>query len=921
MIRGDVRGLRRLSAALALMFILATFAVGLPAARPASGAQPQPIQGASLANASRITFLPLVARPLDPVIPPQIFNSELFLRPVPLQQVQRGAILSVEYRYTNGGPGVVANDTIRIAYPPQLVLFDSVSAAPGDGYLVHDSQAVVVAVRNVRAGETRTGRVNFYVRFNAGVGQRIRLVASFTCGAGLRCNSNTAEVEVVRNESELPSGGTFTMSVTPDRGEAGTAHTFQGFGFIPGEEFRTWLNTPDGVAPLTISGRADANGRIWFTFGTWGLRSGFYSMVAHGVSSGVENVGPFIVQLNGSPGSLETFAAPAPGGLSLAPAAPVYAEPAQVERGSGGIGGRVLDAAGAGVAGVVVEVHNSENTLVEVARSGPGGSWFVASGLVSGAYTVTARPGVTNDPALIYFGRATVANVAVVEPNLTSGVDIKLPAAGGLRGSFPDALAGVRVQAVLNVNGTDTVVGGALSDATGVYTLTNLAAGSGYTLRYDPSAARGGGALGFAEIPNLTVTAGQISEVTNVAAKKKVVKEKGALSGRVSGPGGTPVADVIVVITQLSDAATGTQLVRVTRTDASGVYHSEGLPLGEYRVQFLTLFSRNPATSLLSGSSVAPVVVAAGTTTVQDVQLVAGATVSGVVRGDNAAGLAGVFVLARDANADRSVRATTRSAEDGSYTLSGLTAGAYTLEFLTSRALSETVQAYAGGQQPVTVVAGATVTGINITLSQGSRISGLVQSDTNTPLEGVRVVFVAEPEGGTASIVGATQTAADGRYRSPGLAPGRYKVFFTSFLSPNADTRQYQSRFYNNAATLGTAQAIVIGNERTTLTADATLALGGTISGRVSAAASGENLAGVFVIARDANGIVGGAVTDVEGRYNLTGLPPGEVTLSFNPDFAPSAVTRSYTGVTSPLLPVVVGASLTRDEALNQDAP
>jgi hypothetical protein len=906
------RSMRRLAGALALLFTLAAFAVALPAARPASGAQPQPPQSVSLANASRVVFMPVVARSSDPVLPPQVFNTELFLRPVPLQQVQRGTILSVEYRYTNFGPGVLAGDTIRMAYPPQLVLFDSVSAAPGDGYLAHDSQAVFVAVRNVQAGETRTGRVNFYVRFNAGEGQRIRLGASFTCGASLRCDSNTAEVEVVRNESELPSGGTFTMSVTPDRGAPGTAHTFQGFGFIPGEEFRTWLNTPNGVTPLEISGRADANGRIWFTFGTWGLERGFYSMVAHGVASSVENVGPFIVQVNGQPGSLNTLAAAAPGGLSLATTAPVRAEPAQVERGSGGIGGRVLDTAGAGVAGVVVEVHNSDGALAAVARSGPNGNWFVASGLANGFYTLTARPGATNDPALAFFGSATRSGIAVVEPNLTGGITITLPAAGGLTGRFPDALAGVRVQALLN----ETVVGGALSDATGVYTLTNLAPGSGYTLRYDPRAARGGGALGFYERTGVTVSAGELSTVPDSAAKKRVVLSKAALSGRVTGPDGTtPVADVIVVITQLSDAATGAQLVRVTRTDADGVYHSEALPLGQYRVTFLTLFSRNAATSQLSGTSVA-VDLSAGGAVVQDVQLAAGATISGLVSGADG-GLAGTFVLARDA--DGRVRATTRSAEDGAYTLGGLTAGAYTLEFLTTRALDEAVRAYANGRTTVTL--GTTALTENITLSLGSRISGLVQASApSTPLEGVRVVFVAEPEGGTATVVGATQTDADGRYRSPGLAPGRYKVFFTSFHSPNAVTRQYQSRFYDDAGTLGTAQVIVLGTERTTVTADATLALGGTISGRVSAADSGENLAGVFVIARDASdSMVGGAVSDAAGRYSLTGLPPGEVRLSVNPDFAPSAVTRSYTGASSDPLTVVVGESVTQDVVLNQD--
>ncbi|NCC37234.1 MAG: carboxypeptidase regulatory-like domain-containing protein, partial [Chloroflexia bacterium] len=334
--------------------------------------------------------------PPPPLFPPR----QVTIRPVPLTQVQRGATLSVEYRFRNqSSTDIIASDTLQVIYQQRLLTFTSVSPAPGDRYLFHDGSAVAVEVTNVAPGEERRGRINFFVRRDAPLQSQIGLFAVFRCSPSQTCNSNLAEVEVIANQDETTNGGTFAMGVSPDRGPIGTAHIFQGSRFLPGEEFRTWLNLPGGgVMPLSITGNADAQGNIRFTFGSGGLtQAGFYSMVAHGMSSSVQNVAPFIVQINGQPATMPGMA----GGSDLMlPVTPFEVPATPILAGTGGLAGTVRDATGTGLAGIVVEVLDSQGDIITVTRTITDGAYAIATGLETGTYTVKALPGATGDPSV-----------------------------------------------------------------------------------------------------------------------------------------------------------------------------------------------------------------------------------------------------------------------------------------------------------------------------------------------------------------------------------------------------------------------------------------------------------------------------------------------------------------------------------------
>lgn len=889
--RRQVRTLSLLTALLALLATLVGAGLG--------GAGTQAAGGQLAAASGRVVRLPFVGN-APQVIPPATVNANLTIRPVPLTEVQRGRSLSVEYRYRNDGSAALTA-RFSLFYPQRLINFDWLDAS-GDRYISHNSTRVVVEVRGVAPGETRVGRVNFIVSRNASVGSRIGLSADYECRTGQNCQSNFAEVEVIRNSDEGSGGGTFTMSVSPDRGPPGTAHTFSGSRFRPNETYITWLNTPTGVLPLNITGRADGNGNIRFTYGTGQLTTaGFYSMVARGQQSGVENVGPFIVQINGQPGALTAAQAEALARASVAQpltAATLAAAPAQ-STGDGGITGRVVDGGGAPVAGVPIEVISAAGDLVAVAVSSTSGAFLVAEGLATGQYTVTAKPGL--NPALTLLGDVS-ATASVTAPELTRDVTLTVPAAGGLTGTVTAGgapIAGVRVSAL---DGNGDAAGADLTDATGSYTITNLPAAS-YTLSFDPQATARAGLYSPGQLAGQAVTAGQVGAVAPFALTPSATT--GVIAGTVSdATTAAGIGDVLVVITR-DDQAAGDTFVSIAETAADGTYSSDALPAGAYNVQFVTLFSEVVTTTRYVGeyyndaatfAEADPVTVSAGATATADAGLAVGSSVGGTVTGDGAGALADVIVLAIDgAGVPRAFDLTD---EAGGYSLAGLSAGSYTLEFIASLSPTSATRAFYDGSLAVAVPAGEAVGGANITLSRGAQIVGTVSAaDTGEPLSQVLVVFFEALPGDQYSLAGVGETDANGDYSSPALAPGSYRVYYSTIFSPNTTSHTYQDEFFSNQATLATANAIPVGRSLGPVTRNVDLAPGGKVVGRVTASDSGSGLSGVFVLARTggaAGPIVGGTITDESGDYTLEGLPAETISLSFETGFAPDPEVRGY---------------------------
>ncbi|MCW3062961.1 MAG: hypothetical protein JWN32_133 [Solirubrobacterales bacterium] len=242
----------------------------------------------------------------------------------------------------------------------------------------------------------------------------------------------------------------------------------------------------------------------------------------------------------------------------------------------------------------------------------------------------------------------------------------------------------------------------------------------------------------------------------------------GTISGTITEAGGTPVANVHVLVFTAQDT-----LAADPQADSSGHY-SIGLGAGTYRVLFspswLTGLSQEYYDDQVTFDAATPVTVTSGhDTTAVDAVLSPGASIAGTVTSGGAPVADAVVNLFRDGLLTLS--ATTGS--DGTYTIGGLTAGAYRLGFEpTGNALGEY---YAGAANladatPISLIAAEQRTGVDVVLPQGGEITGTVRNAAGAAIPGAHLWV------GTGSnvLVREAATTAAGTFVAPGLRTGSY---------------------------------------------------------------------------------------------------------------------------------------------------
>lgn len=278
---------------------------------------------------------------------------------------------------------------------------------------------------------------------------------------------------------------------------------------------------------------------------------------------------------------------------------------------------------------------------------------------------------------------------------------------------------------------------------------------------------------------------------------------------------------------------------------------------------------------------------------------------------DGASGIGGVVVQVwTDYGSSTGYRTTT--APDGTYNVGGFQ-GRYRVCF-------DPDNSYVGkcypnaqdvtGATSVNVSYGQVTPDINVSLIKAGSIHGTVSSASG-PVPGVNVgLFNSYGQPASNSAV----SDASGNYTMSGIAPGSYKINFNA-----SSTGAYGSQWYSGKTDSGSADPVTVSSGQST-TANATLVLGGAVSGQLTSDGS-TGIQGVTVQLIDASGnyVPIFTYTDAGGSYALHGINPGSYKLFFDASSA-GYVSQWYNGkadsASADAFGVVSGGSLTASAVL-----
>jgi hypothetical protein len=217
----------------------------------------------------------------------------------------------------------------------------------------------------------------------------------------------------------------------------------------------------------------------------------------------------------------------------------------------------------------------------------------------------------------------------------------------------------------------------------------------------------------------------------------------------------------------------------------------------------------------------------------------------------------------------------------------------------------------------VSVTAALTTPNINFSLAPGGgTISGRVtNSDGSTGLPGLLVYAI----GNSSEVLSFDRTDATGHYQITGIPADSFWVAVNLFLLSEAS--DYIGEVYNDKTLFELPDLVDVNEGADTPGIDFRLALGGTLSGRITADNGGAGIPGAEVsleLPPPGLAFAPGALTDENGNYTIRGISPSN-------DYrvraeAEGFVTEYYLdqptlGSSTPV-PIVSGQTTTRDMAL-----
>jgi hypothetical protein len=674
-------------------------------------------------------------------------------------------------------------------------------------------------------------------------------------------------------DAQLAAGGAISGRVTDSTGTNGIANVSVQFYDLN----QYWLNAvaTDSDGYYTIYGMAAGTYKVQFTT-EWAS-------------------GSYVGEWYNDKGS---FSAADP--VSVSVGVTTTAIDAQLVAGAT-VSGRVTDSSGTvGIANVDVQLVDPAYNHWLQGNSTDNDGYYTIKGIAAGDYKIEFRtnnlPG--NYAGEWYNDKGTFYSadiLSITAGQTVTGIDAQLADGGGISGRVTDStgtlgIANVDVQ-IRDLN--NYWYNGASTDNDGYYNIYGLPAGD-YKIEFSTHNTQGNytgewynNKDSFDNADAVSVTVGQTT--TGIDAQ---LAEGGAISGRVTDSSGTVgIYNVDVQVYDLNN-----YWINSTSTDSDGYYTMQGLTSGNYKIEFTTNWTPgdyvgewyNDKGSFENADSIS--VTVGQTTTGIDAQLADGGSISGrVTDSTGTVGINNVNINIRDMNNNWYHGVNTDN--EGYYTMHGLPAGDYTIEFNPNNATGNYVREWYNDKisndsaDPVTVTVGQTTTGIDAQLADAGSISGRV---TDSSANGIANVNVRVYDSNN-NHINSCNTDSNGDYTIPCLPPGDCKVYYDTWGAGN-----YIPEWYNDKGAFDEADVVAVTAGQTTVNIDAQLAEGGTISGQVTNE-SAEGIEAVFVRILYPDGSwAGGENTDSDGNYTVNRLPAGSYKVDFYTGFTSESYVREW---------------------------
>lgn len=433
---------------------------------------------------------------------------------------------------------------------------------------------------------------------------------------------------------------------------------------------------------------------------------------------------------------------------------------------------------------------------------------YLLVGLANGEYEVEFRSPPNGSLDYVHQRYGGGKTVTVLWGNITPAIDAQLYEGGGISGLAGNAVTG-RPESGVSVCAYNAIGESEACATTGVngsYRLAGLAEGN-YKVGFDVT---GPGAYfpqyfdeatSAAEARSVPVEVRRTTGSVDAFLFTYPQSGDGAIGGRVTDVStSAPLAGIDVCAYNIDlEGLFG----ECTVSSADGYYLLAGLAPGEYEVEF-----SSPANSDISYVNARyeagrPVEVTAGAIAAgRDAQLTAGGMLAGTVTSDASGNpVQGALVCAADESQE--VVACAPSTADGSYAITGLSGGNYTVIFYGAE-VGFATEYYDEALTPataktITLSAGETIGNIDARLHGGGTIHGLVTSAASRrPLSGVLICALSAQE-----MVGeCAASEANGEYTIAGVPPGQWCVGF--------DAGGYQVQFYNGVGEFTAASPLSV---------------------------------------------------------------------------------------------------------------